>query len=68
MELKNGWELEAVFAHGEILKRQGNCRLRKGELHRFSGEIIVNAVSEGLFIDRRQKMIRFSLVTGKVFE
>lgn len=68
MELKNDWELVANFVNGEIVPRQSNCILRKSELQKYSGEIIINAINEGLFIDKKQRMFRFSLVTGKVFE
>lgn len=68
IELKNDWELMANFANGEIVPRQANCTLRKSELQEYNGEIIINAINEGIFIDKKQRMIRFSLVTGKVFE
>lgn len=68
MELRNGWELVAMFNHGDIINRQEECVLKKNELIEMNGRIIVNSINEGIFITRKNKMIRFSLVTGKVFE
>jgi hypothetical protein len=68
IELKNDWELMATFNNGEIVQRQKNCVLKKNEMQKYSGEIIINAINEGIFIDQKQRMYRFSLVSGKVFE
>ena len=66
--MKNDWELIANFNNGEIIDRQDKCVLKKGELNKFYGNIIINTIKEGIFIDLKKGMIRFSLVTGKVFE
>jgi hypothetical protein len=68
VELRNDWELVAQFNNGEIVPRQDNCILKRNELAKFNGKIIVNTINEGIFIDKKNRMIRFSLVTGKVFE